>query len=106
MARPSSNQSQVATCPKNTNAHPGEPDQVAKRKRHTKAQIEADNKAAAEAKAAKEAKRKAGLKEIADLEMQLDEEDSNDVTPKVKNTSHGRPLRRTSSHPALQRHSP
>jgi hypothetical protein len=96
MPQTSTNQSQHETRPKNATAHPGAPQLAGKRKRRTKAQIEADNKAAAEAKAAEEAKKLAGMKKIANLEMKINEEDSNDVTPKPKATS--RPLRRTSSH--------
>jgi hypothetical protein len=98
MAQPNSDKSQPTTRAKNATQHPGAPVQATKRKRRTKAQIEADNKAAEAAKAAEEAKRKAGLKQIANLEQRINEEDSNDVTPKAKATSRSRPLRRTSSH--------
>ena len=98
MPQTSSNQPQLVTRAKNATTHPGEPDVVVKRKRRTKAQIEADNKAAAEVKAAEEAKRQTGMKKIADLEKTIDEDDLNDVTPKPKATYRPRPLRRTSSH--------
>jgi hypothetical protein len=98
MPQTSSNKSQPVTRAKNANTHPGEPDVVAKRKRRTKAEIAADNKAAAEAKAAVEAKKQAGMKKIANLEKKIDEDNSNDVTPKPKATYKPRPLRRTSSH--------
>jgi len=65
MPQTSTNQSQHETRPKNATAHPGAPQLAGKRKRRTKAQIEADNKAAAEAKAAEEAKKLAGMKKIA-----------------------------------------
>ena len=57
---------------------------VRKRKCCTKVEIEADNKAASEMKAAEEAKRLDGLKKIANHEMMINEEDSNNITPKPK----------------------
>ena len=72
MSQTSSNKSHSVTQLKNATTHPGAPDMVGKWKCHTKAEIEADNKVAAEAKAAEEAKRQAGLQKIADLEMRID----------------------------------
>ena len=69
---------------------------VGKRKHRTKVEIKADNKAASEAKAAEEAKRLDGLKKIANLEMMINEEDSNNITPKPKKQLH--PLQRTNSY--------
>ena len=68
MPRQAPNQSWVSTQPKNATVHPGAPDQVTKRKCHTREQIEADKNMAVEAKAAEEAKRMDGMKNIADLE--------------------------------------
>ena len=86
------NQTQLATHPQNATAHPGKPN-APKRKRRTKAQIEADKKAA------EEARQIAGMKRIAKLELKMDQDDANDVTPKPTSTSRQpRPLRRTSSH--------
>ena len=93
MPQKSSNPKQLTTRASNAKAHPGAPDLVGKRKHRTKAEIEADNKAASDAKAAKEAKRLDGLQKIASLEMAINEEDSNDVTPKPRKQP--RPLRRT-----------
>ena len=99
MPQTSSKRSHPVTWPKNATTHPGAPNMVGKRKHCTKAEIEADNKVAAEAKAAKEAKRQAGLQKITDLEMRIDQNDSNDVTPKPKTISHRPcPLQQTSSH--------
>ena len=88
MLQTSSNKSHPVTWLKNATMHPGTPNIVGKRKCHAKAEIEADNEAAAEAKAAEEAKRQAGSQKITDLEMRIDQNDSNDVTPKPKTISH------------------
>ena len=69
MLQTSSNKSHPVTWPKNATSTPN---MVGKRKHCTKAEIEADNKVAAEGQAAKEAKRQAGLQKIADLEMRID----------------------------------
>ena len=61
MPQKSSHPKQLTTRASNAKAHPGAPDLVGKRKHRTKAEIEADNKAASDAKAAKEAKRLDGL---------------------------------------------
>ena len=53
---------------------------------------------AAEAKATMEAKKQAGMKMIVNLEQKIDEDNSNDVTPKPKATYKLHPLRRMSSH--------
>ena len=87
MPQRSSNSNPPVTQAKNANAHPEVPDLVRKRKCHTKAEIKANNKAASEVKAAEEAKRLDGLKKIANLEMTIDEEDSNDIMPKPKKTT-------------------
>jgi hypothetical protein len=91
----SSASSRPATRAQNADAHPGLAAQGEKRRRRTKAEIEADKVKAAGEKAAKEAKKKAGLERIAAIEKRLVEED-NDVTPKPIQKS--RHLRRTSSH--------
>ena len=88
MPQTSSNKSHPVTQPKNATTHPGAPNMVGKRKHHTKAEIKADNKAAAEAKAAEEVKRQAGLQKITNQEMRIDQNDSNNVTPKPKTISH------------------
>jgi len=92
MVQPTSDKSHITMWAKNATVHPGVPDQTVKRKHCSRAQIDADNKAA------EEAKTRAGLKQIADLEKKLNEEDSNDINPKAKAMSRSRPLRRTSSH--------
>ena len=61
---------------------------VRKRKYCTKATIEADNKAALEKKAAKEAKRFDRLKKIANLDMMINEDNSNNVMPRPKRQPH------------------
>src|SRR5215471_9026865 len=91
----SSTSSRPTTRTQNANAHPGLATQGEKRRRRTKAQIEADNAKAAEEKAAKEAKKQAGLKRIDTIEERLADED-NDVTPRP--TQKSRWLQRTSSH--------
>jgi len=78
MVQPTSDKSHIAMRAKNATVHPGVPDQTVKRKHCSRAQIDADNKAA------EEAKTRAGLKQIADLEKKLNEEGSNDFTPKAK----------------------
>jgi hypothetical protein len=92
---PPESTSRVTTRAQNAETHPGA---LAKRKRRTKAEIEADNKKAEEAKAAKQAKKTAGLKKIADLEEKIEEDDANDATPRPKFPRGKIPLRRTSSH--------
>ena len=96
MPQRSSNSNPPVTQAKNANAHPGVPVLVRKRKCHTKAEIKANNKAASEVKAAEEAKRLDGLKKIANLEMTIDEEDSNDIMPKPKKQPC--PLQQTNSY--------
>jgi hypothetical protein len=89
-----SSASRVATRAKNVDTHPG---LVQKRKRRTKAEIEADNKKAEEGKNAKKAKKMEGLKKIAMLEEMIDEADANDVTPRPKVPQRAAPLRSTSA---------
>ena len=92
----SPSRSRVATRPQNANIHPGA---TIKRKRRTKAEMEADRKKAEEAKKEKLAKKTAGLKKIAELEERMVEEDENDATPRPKVPQHHpRALRRRSSH--------
>ena len=82
MPQTSSNKSHPVTWPKNATTHPGTPNMVGKRKHRTKAEIEADNKAA------EEVKRQAGLQKITNLQMRIDQNNSNNVTPKPKTISH------------------
>ena len=99
MPQRSSNSNHPTTWAKNPNTHPGAPDLVGKRKCCTKVEIEANNKAALEVKAAEEAKRLNGLKKLANLEMTINEEGSNDIMPKPKKQPH--PLQRINSYLSL-----
>jgi hypothetical protein len=65
-------------------AHPASDDKAKalKRKRRTKAEIAADRKAEEEAKAAQVMKKQAQIKQLAKLEEKLDEDDTNELTPR------------------------
>ena len=88
---PTSNQTQLTTCPQNATAHPRQAN-APKRKCRTQAEIAADKKAAEEAKAAKETRKIAGMKRIANLESKMDQDDANNVTPKTRPSTHKQPL--------------
>jgi hypothetical protein len=88
--------SRPATRTKNADAHPGHQVQGPKRKRRTKAEMEADRKREEEAKKAQEKKKLEGLKKIAEIEDKIEEQDADDTTPRPRRKT--APLRRTSTH--------
>ena len=96
--------SRIGTRAKNAEAHPGLQGEAPKRKRRTKAEIEADKQKAQAAKDANEMKKEAGLKKIAALEEKLEKNDANDATPRPRPVPQRRgvPLRRTSSHALIK----
>jgi hypothetical protein len=85
----------IGTHPTNAETHPGADPAVQKRKRRTKAEMEADKEEKRIQKEAEAEKKLQGVKRIAQFENEVAEQDANLVTPKPR--LRPRPLKHTFS---------
>jgi hypothetical protein len=88
----------------NADSHPGDVVEKQKRKRRTKAEIEADKAEKARLKEEQLEKKTQGVKRIAQIENTIAEEDANLVTPKPRPKP--RPLQRTTAYLTLPQQIP
>jgi hypothetical protein len=91
----------VTTRHKNATQHPGD-NEVPKRKRRTKAEMEVVKREREEAKQAKEAAKQAKLQRIAQLERRVRNDEANDLTPRPAQSRASRKLVRCPAYANLE----